>query len=484
MRKLWASALVVSLFLFSTQVALPAGMYNKVGFGVRGGFGKHMMADKDVWKIGPFGNAEVKFGLHKNIMIGLIGTYGAVPRNYDEKWWAEAHSAADEQHNFLAELGTWIYFMPEGKFNPYLNLGTGIYSWYVQDENNKNVHIYDLKGKRLRLRDQQLTFMVGAGFEYMVNDYFSIGAGGRFHYLSTVFSQMDEDLKDTLGLPEGLVEGFAGITLYYPVSKDSDGDGVPDKLDECPDTPLGCLVDERGCPIDSDGDGVCDGLDQCPNTPRGCKVDINGCPIDSDKDGVCDGLDRCPDTPAGVRVNSRGCPDTDGDGVYDDEDKCPDTPKGCKVDEDGCPIDSDGDRVCDGLDRCPETPRGMEVDTSGCALVKALEEIKLQVNFGLNEAILDDATMQKLNEVYAILMDHPEIRVEIAGYCDNTGTDAINDPLSKRRAEAVRDYLIIEKGIAPDRLTAEGYGSKQPIADNATPEGRAKNRRVEFKIIE
>jgi OOP family OmpA-OmpF porin len=67
-------------------------------------------------------------------------------------------------------------------------------------------------------------------------------------------------------------------------------------------------VDARGCPIDSDGDGVCDGVDTCPNTPQGCKVDANGCPLDSDGDGVCDGLDKCPDTPSGTRVESDGCP--------------------------------------------------------------------------------------------------------------------------------------------------------------------------------
>ncbi len=483
MRKLWVSAIVVSLILFSTQIALPAGMKNKVGFGVRGGFGKHMMADTDVWKLGPFGNAEVKFGLCKHFMIGLIGTYGAVPRNTDEKWWAEADTLADEQHNFLAELGGWIYFMPEGKFNPYLNLGTGIYSWYVQDENNKNVYIRDLKGNPFRLRDQQMTFMVGLGFEYMVNDYFSIGAGGRFHYLSTVFSQMKDgkDLKDTLGLPEGLMEGFAGITLYYPESKDSDGDGVVDKLDECPNTPKGCLVDERGCPLDSDGDGVCDGLDQCPNTPRGCKVDINGCPIDSDKDGVCDGLDRCPDTQEGIKVDSKGCPlDSDGDGVYDYLDKCPNTPKGCKVDQDGCSIDSDGDGVCDGIDRCPDTPEGVPVDASGCIDVS---KIKLEsVHFRTLSYVLSAEAKKTLDEVAKTLKAFPMLKVEVQGHADTTGNDAINDPLSQNRANAVKNYLV-KKAVEPERLVAKGYGSRRPIATNKTKEGRRLNRRTQFEPI-
>jgi len=480
MRKLGVCAIVVFLFLFSAQTALPEGMHNKVGFGVKGGFGKHMMADKDVWRVGPFGNAEVKFGLHKNIMVGLIGTYGAVPMEPEAEW--SVAKSADEQHNFLVDLATWIYLMPENRFNPYLDFGAGVYSWYVQDEKNNNVFVNDLNGNPFRLRDQQLTLMFGAGFEYVISEYFSLDFGGRFHYLTSTFSQMtkEKDLPDTLlGLPDGLLQGYAGITLYYPLAKDSDKDGVIDKDDKCPNTPYGCLVDEHGCPLDSDGDGVCDGLDQCPNTPRGCKVDMNGCKMDSDRDGVCDGLDKCPNTPAGMMVNSRGCPDTDGDGVYDDEDRCPNTPKGCKVDRDGCPIDSDNDGICDGLDKCPNTPKGMSVDASGCGVV---EEIKVYVTFPLNLATLDNEDMRKLDEIYDILAAYLEMRIEVSGHADSTGNDAINDPLSQRRADAVKKYLV-KKGVDPDRLVTKGYGSRRPIATNQTKEGRRQNRRAQFEII-
>jgi len=90
-------------------------------------------------------------------------------------------------------------------------------------------------------------------------------------------------------------------------------------------------------PLDSDGDGVYDDKDQCPDTPKGVTVDSVGCPLDTDGDGVYDYLDKCPDTPKGVKVDSVGCPlDTDGDGVYDYIDQCPDTPTGATVDERGC----------------------------------------------------------------------------------------------------------------------------------------------------
>ena len=151
-----------------------------------------------------------------------------------------------------------------------------------------------------------------------------------------------------------------------PVAEDSDGDGVSDDVDRCPDTPQGTDVDELGCALDSDGDGVPDDEDSCPDTPQGTQVDEDGCP-DSDGDGVSDDVDRCPDTPQGERVNEDGCSDSDGDGVSDDEDSCPDTPQGTQVNEDGCP-DSDGDGVSDDVDQCPDTPQGTEVDELGCAL--------------------------------------------------------------------------------------------------------------------
>ncbi|MFN3800517.1 thrombospondin type 3 repeat-containing protein, partial [Belliella pelovolcani] len=163
-------------------------------------------------------------------------------------------------------------------------------------------------------------------------------------------------------------------------TRDSDGDGVPDIIDLCPNTPPGEAVDRFGCSLDqydSDGDGVPNHLDQCPGTPAGEPVDENGCADsqrDSDGDGVSDDMDLCPDTPAGEEVDENGCADSqkdsDGDGVTDDLDLCPDTPAGEEVDENGCSAsqrDSDGDGVTDDLDLCPDTPEGEEVDENGCS---------------------------------------------------------------------------------------------------------------------
>ncbi len=150
---------------------------------------------------------------------------------------------------------------------------------------------------------------------------------------------------------------------------DSDGDGVVDSKDKCPETAAGVKVDEQGCEVDSDGDGVVDSKDKCPETPAGSLVGADGCIPDADKDGIVDAMDACPDTPTGVKVNDKGCElDSDGDGVVDSKDKCPETATGVKVDEQGCEVDSDGDGVVDSKDKCPNTPVGAKIDDKGCEL--------------------------------------------------------------------------------------------------------------------
>ena len=263
---------------------------------------------------------------------------------------------------------------------------------------------------------------------------------------------------------------------------DSDADGHPNGLDRCPNTPTGALVDGNGCTVDSDLDGVYDGLDQCPRTPAGISVDGRGCARDADGDGVDDAHDQCPNTPAGVRVDETGCPrDGDNDGVPDGFDRCPDTPPGVAVDSTGCPRDADGDGVDDTRDQCPNTPPGASVDAIGCqVLFRESEPLVLRgVTFATGRSRLESASYTVLDQVAASLAAHPEVRIEIAGYTDNTGSAAVNTRLSAARALSVRAYLA-RRGVAPARMRAKGYGPANPVAPNETVEGRALNRRVEL----
>lgn len=318
----------------------------------------------------------------------------------------------------------------------------------------------------------------------------------------------------------GHVTASAGLSVFAGGSRasDADHDGVPDKSDACPDTPVGALVDARGCPTDSDRDGVYDGLDRCPNTPAGARVNTNGCSTDSDSDGVVDGVDQCPGTPAGVHVDAKGCPtDADGDGVPDGLDRCPGTPAGASVDSAGCPLDSDKDGVPDGLDKCPNTPPGVEVDEVGCQRFRdsdgdGVDDAKDQcpgtspgirvdaagcpilftpertpvilrgVIFETGKSALKPESYTVLDIVAQSLNGNPDIRIEIAGFTDNTGSAATNIRLSQSRADAVRAYLA-SKGVAPGRMVAKGYGAVNPIAPNTTAGGRAQNRRVELRQL-
>jgi len=287
----------------------------------------------------------------------------------------------------------------------------------------------------------------------------------------------------------------AGLTVALGATpRDTDGDGVPDKRDRCPGTPAGARVDADGCPLDSDGDKVFDGLDQCEGTPKGCTVDAKGCPADSDGDGVCDGLDTCADTPRGASVDAAGCPkDSDGDGVLDGLDQCPGTPRGCTVDEKGCPTDSDGDGVCDGLDRCPETTPGLKVDSDGCPIELVEREtelldtgmIRLQdINFETNKADLLPESYPTLDIVGQVLGKWPELRIEVGGHTDARGSDAHNQKLSQARADSVLAYLTRRfPALKSEQFSVRGYGESKPLVPNTSALNWAKNRRVEFVVL-
>ena len=267
----------------------------------------------------------------------------------------------------------------------------------------------------------------------------------------------------------------AGISFRFG-GKDTDGDGILDKHDECPE--VAGLKQFNGCP-DSDGDGIVDHLDQCPN--QFGEAAMNGCP-DTDGDGIADHEDACPEEAGVAALN--GCPDTDGDGIADKDDECPEVagPK----ENNGCPWpDSDNDGVFDKDDECPEVAG--PASNKGCPEVKE-EHIK-QLNdygktilFNTGKSTFQEKSFAVLDNMAKVMNQFPNAKFAIEGHTDSTGSDKVNDPLSNDRANAVREYLI-SKGISANRLSSQGFGSKNPIDDNKTAAGRANNRRTEIKLV-
>lgn len=342
---------------------------------------------------------------------------------------AEFESGGGDVDGYLMRLDALYHFAPDGRLVPYLAAGIG--GFKLDPDVGSS--------------DSGFLVNAGGGVKYFLTE--SIALRGDARYVLT-FDETHNNLIYTLSL-DFLFGGAKKVTA-------------------------------AAAPVDSDGDGVSDARDQCPNTPVGAAVDAGGCPLDSDGDGIFDYLDQCPDTPAGVVVDAGGCPlDSDGDGVYDYQDKCPDTPTGVAVDPKGCPLDSDGDGVSDYQDKCPDTPRGLKVDADGCPILQQEHvSINIDIQFETNQAEVRPQFHQHLKEVADFLKTYTNTSVVIEGHTDNTGDAAYNKDLSQRRADSVRDYLIRNFGIDADRLTAEGYGEERPVASNDTPQGRAQNRRV------
>jgi iron complex outermembrane receptor protein len=271
------------------------------------------------------------------------------------------------------------------------------------------------------------------------------GFNGGYWYTTLAF-----DLSSIKSKPKPIPVPVAPVVVVpKPVPpKDTDGDGVPDKEDKCP------------------------GIAGVPS--------LGGCP-DKDGDGVTDAEDKCPSV-AGIRIFS-GCPDTDGDGIEDAKDKCP-TKQGTAKYE-GCPTpDTDGDGLNDDYDKCPTVPGNIAND--GCPDKKAEAQRKVdksakEILFETGSAILKKSSNAAMDAVAAELTADANLSLEIEGHTDNVGAEKTNLKLSQARANAVKNY-IVKKGIAASRITATGFGSSQPIADNATAAGKAQNRRVVLKL--
>lgn len=311
---------------------------------------------------------------------------------------------------------------------------------------------------------------VGGG-NYMskpsVIGYMPIGLGVQFNLMEETYIYLQGNYRwswNTTQLPSstwyslGITQSLHGpkkepVIKQVPIpvvqeNKDRDNDGVENDVDQCPDV----AGKVNGCP-DADNDGIADKDDRCPQEPGTQKY--NGCPIpDTDKDGINDEEDKCPNVAGLPKYNGCPIPDSDNDGVNDEEDKCPNVA---------------GVRENNG---CPEIKK---------EVIEKVNKSAQSIYFMSGKDVIDKRSYKGLDALVALLNDEPTYNLTVDGHTDNTGSDALNQTLSEKRAMAIKNYLV-KKGVSEDRITTNGYGSSRPIADNKTTAGRAKNRRVEMTI--
>lgn len=347
------------------------------------------------------------------------------------------YSKTSENNSYINELEAALHaraLTDNHLLNPFITAGIGA-GYY-----NKSAVPYAPLGIGLQLNLQSESYILLQGN----------------YRLSLDKNKLDNNTFYSLGVTQRIGEKNIEIPKPLPVIppapvvKDTDNDGVPDSTDACPDA--AGLAALNGCP-DKDSDGVADKDDKCPDV-AGLKK-YNGCPIpDTDKDGVNDEEDKCPSVAGTAKYNGCPIPDTDKDGVNDEEDKCPLLPG---------TLSNNG---------CPEIKAEVK---------KRIEVAAKKIFFATGSAKLLAKSNKSLNEVAAILQGDNNLKLDINGHTDNKGKADKNQLLSENRAKAVYDYLV-KKGVDANRLISAGFGQDQPIADNKTAAGRAKNRRVELNL--
>lgn len=532
----------LSLFMVLNLFSQPQKWEGELSIGI-----SNYLGDLVEKQVAPsFNESNLAFGLKFNYALskttniqlaGIYARFSGSDQNFSNN---DFHQRAFEFSSNIIELGGRLKWEPFGKnrydnrnhfqkiISPYLFVGAGLGVLNASPDFSKSkfTNRTGINADIAAVEKAKINFVtpVGGGIRFDVNNNTAIDVELSLYspysdYIDGVSEAGNPDKKDWYYI--------ASIGLAKKIGKkDTDGDGIIDEEDACPQVPgdlsaKGCpdadgdtledsedicpfiagKVELNGCP-DTDGDGLADISDECPNI----KGTVNGCP-DKDEDGVKDEEDKCPEIPGGIATH--GCPDKDGDGIFDSADNCPEVAgkaefAGCPYldsdkdgvpdDSDDCPTvygkmkgcpDADDDGVMDANDKCPNQVG--PISNNGCPEIEQQEKEQIDfaikgVKFETASAVIKRTSYSTLDNIVDIMKKYPYYSLRIAGHTDNRGNDDANLKLSKNRAKACLDYLV-SKGISTDRIDSEGYGETQPIADNNTALGRSQNRRVSFELF-
>ncbi len=434
-------------------------------------------------------NARLGYNLTKYVIVeGQTGYHQGKTRAFDNRYDA-----------FSPRLDLLVVLAPDFRFQPFLVAGGGaFYARVSRDPNTwSNEPIAGSDIGNYKNPDTDAMINAGPGLLIKLAGAMSLRFDAR--WITTIGTEPHgQEANDVFNNWE-ITGGF--MFRAADRQKDQDYDGILDKVDECPLDPEDWdgFEDIEGCPdYDNDRDGVLDEDDDCPLVAEDEDdwEDEDGCPEDdNDSDGLVDWEDDCPlerEDQDGYR-DGDGCPDYDNDqdGVDDLRDSCPNHPEDLDgfEDEDGCEEpDNDLDGIADLVDACelePESYNGFE-DADGCPDELPPEVVRFTgVIDGINfEVASDQITVDSyrlLNQAAKVLIDFPDLTIEVQGHTDSDGSDEYNFDLSDRRAASVVRYLT-EQGVEASRLTWMGYGESRPLLDNGSQEAKAVNRRVEFRV--
>jgi|688.fasta_scaffold37621_3 outer membrane protein OmpA-like peptidoglycan-associated protein len=289
---------------------------------------------------------------------------------------------------------------------------------------------------------------MGLGVQFKAKQGSFLHVFGTHNAEASKLTKMHTNFGISYSFPLKLKEKKAIALPIESVQADQDDDGVSNDKDDCPER--SGLLKYKGCPVpDEDGDGINDENDKCPDAEG--TVQYRGCPVpDTDKDGIPDDQDKCPTIAGLARYNGCAIPDTDKDGINDELDQCP---------------------AIAGV-----------AGNNGCEdLQPKLNSIAAALKFEIGQVNINAKSLQGLDSLVQIMTLYPKTSLVITGHTDNTGTIKINNPLSLLRAKKVQSYLV-KKGLAENRTTLIGMADAQPIASNATKEGRTQNRRADLTI--
>ena len=495
------SLLIISMIVIMSSNVFAQIYQRQIFTGKHIGATKFIGGEVDDSTVRILGEFNAGYYITRKLGVGIEAGYGFVSvRDKDQLLEVMRHIIAKEDAPFKT---TFVPISVFGRYNlikdqnwiPYLTAGMGVMIWNCEDT-ELNTEISS---------GNNFIANIGGGIEWEISRKVGIDFGVKYQRLFNQNEDMSGESTGSLGrgdIQTGNLSAGFGITLRFGGSKDTDGDGLEDRLDKCPFVPedFDGFEDEDGCPEgDNDNDGLVDLVET--NTGVFISADSTGTDpnlADTDMDEVNDYEEIYTYMTNPISVDTDGDSLSDGDEINNyktdpnsvdtDGDELSDYDEIFIHQTDPKNVDTDGDGFMDGNDKCPlksETFNGFQ-DDDGCpdkkpeiVFEKKAPIVLDGVNFKVGSSELTDGAKPVLDKVVRTLKNYKDMYLEINGHTDSSGSRALNMKLSRKRAESVRRYLI-NQGIEEYRLRAIGLGPDHPVTSNNTKEGRSKNRRIEF----